>query len=57
MVCQATVKFNAQKGHEWMMVTFSKVIVYGNNIQYVQAKLWYINNSNRSSVDVGFCVH
>jgi len=27
------VKFDAQKEHEWMTVTFSKVVLYGNNIQ------------------------
>jgi len=28
------VKFNAQKGHEWMTVTFSKVVglLFGNDI-------------------------
>jgi len=25
------VKFNAQKGYEWMMVTFSKVVLYGSD--------------------------
>jgi len=30
MACRAEVKFNAQKGHEWMRmtVTFSKVVGY-----------------------------
>jgi len=33
-VCQAKVKFKAQKRHEWIMVTFSKVVLlYGNDIQ------------------------
>jgi len=25
--------FSAQKGHEWMTVTFSKVVLYSNGIQ------------------------
>jgi len=28
----AKVKFNAQKGHEWMTVTFSEVVLYGNDV-------------------------
>jgi len=27
------MKFNAQKGHEWMTVTFSKVVLYSNDIR------------------------
>jgi len=32
MACWAKVKFNVQKGHEWMTVTFSKVVLYGQLI-------------------------
>jgi len=31
--CQAEVKFSAQKGCEQMTVTFSEVLLYGNDIQ------------------------
>jgi len=30
--CRVKVKCNAQKGHEWMTVTFSKVVLYGNDM-------------------------
>ena len=31
--CWAKVKFNAQKEHECMTVTFGTVVLYGNDIQ------------------------
>jgi len=33
MACQAKVKFNAQKGHGLILVTFSKLVLYGNEIR------------------------